>query len=175
MSYTSPQVVPLKRKKTVSQNSSKSRKSVHQINSKRKKINPNPSKVVAIGSKIKKIPGWLKSLRILENGSTLLAFCLICTTLGVYGWTVLTQQTWSRQYRNLERLQRQERDFTATSESLKHQLTEEAQEGTSGLVSATPEKTLFLKETISSNNNFKKEENFSENKKSLPIIRPLGY
>lgn len=171
MQSRSRQVTPLKGKKRVSSNSTKPRQSVTPISKKRQ--TNKVSVIESLESRRKKIPGWLKSLKILENSSSFLAFCLICSSLGIYGWIVLTQQTWSQQYRNLENLQRQERDFTVTSETIKNELAEETKIKETDLIAPTPEQTIFLK---SSNSRPLKSANQElETNNFQPIKLPLGY
>ncbi|GAC1472340.1 MAG: hypothetical protein NVS2B14_18100 [Chamaesiphon sp.] len=90
-------------------------------------------------------PVWLRELLVAQRGSDQLTFCLAAVMLTIYGWTVYTQQLWSKQYRQLDNLQRQERQLTATNEILKNQLAQEAENPQTGLVPPTPSNTLFLK------------------------------
>lgn len=89
-------------------------------------------------------PAWLRSLVTLQRTSNLVCFFLIASTLGVYAWTVYTQQMWSQEYRKLETLQRHERQMTATNEALKNQLAQEAERPGTGLVAPNPANTIFL-------------------------------
>ncbi|MFE1747603.1 hypothetical protein [Coleofasciculus sp. H7-2] len=89
-------------------------------------------------------PAWLRSLVTLQRTSNLVCFLLIASTLGVYAWTVYTQQMWSQEYRKLETLQRHERQMTAANEALKNQLAQEAELPGTGLVAPNPANTIFL-------------------------------
>jgi hypothetical protein len=89
-------------------------------------------------------PGWLRSLLAAQLGSKLATFVLIAATLAIYAGTVYTQQMWSRQYRKLENLQRQERQMTAANEVLKNQLAQQAENPDTGLVAPTPDNRIFL-------------------------------
>lgn len=89
-------------------------------------------------------PAWLRSLVRLQRTSNLVCFFLIASTLGVYAWTVYTQQMWSQEYRKLENLQRNERQMTAANEALKNQLAQEAERPGTGLVAPNPANTIFL-------------------------------
>jgi hypothetical protein len=89
-------------------------------------------------------PVWLRSLLMVQRGSSVVTFCLITATLAVYAWTVYTQQTWAREYSKLENLQRNERQITAANEVLKNQLAQQAERPGTGLVPPTPDKTIFL-------------------------------
>ncbi|MBW4695453.1 MAG: hypothetical protein KME27_27195 [Lyngbya sp. HA4199-MV5] len=87
---------------------------------------------------------WLRVLIQAQRGSLVIAFVLVIATLLVYGSTVYTQQLWSKEYRKLKTLQRNEREMTATSASLENQLALQAERPGSGLVPQTPESTIFL-------------------------------
>lgn len=89
-------------------------------------------------------PAWLRSLLLMQRGSSVVTFCLIAATLAVYAWTVYTQQMWAREYNKLEALQRNERQMTTANEVLKNQLAQQAERPGTGLVSPTPDKTIFL-------------------------------
>jgi len=90
------------------------------------------------------LPLWLRGLFALQQGSTLVTILLVVAGLGVYGWTVYTQQRWSDAYRQLERLQKRERQFLTTNEVLKSQLAEQAESPGVGLVPPDPNSTIFL-------------------------------
>lgn len=89
-------------------------------------------------------PAWLAQLTTWQRISSAIAFLLVSATLTVYGGTVYTQQLWSREYKRLENLQRQERQLTAADEVLKNQLANQAEQPNNGLVSPDPHSTLFL-------------------------------
>lgn len=89
-------------------------------------------------------PVWLTWLIQWQRRSSILTFLLVSATLAVYGGTVYTQQLWNREYRQLETLQLQQRQLTAASEALKHQLAIEAERQDAGLVPATPSNNVFL-------------------------------
>ena len=90
------------------------------------------------------LPLWLRGLFALQQGSTLITLLLVIAGLGVYGWTVYTQQRWSDAYRQLERLQKRERQFLTTNEVLKNQMAEQAEKPGTGLVPPDPNSTIFL-------------------------------
>lgn len=90
------------------------------------------------------IPGWLRLLLVAQRGSSVLTFVLVAVTIVIYGWTVCSQQLWSREYQRLENLQRQERQTTAANEVLKNQMAREAAAPNSGLVLPNPSNTIFL-------------------------------
>ena len=90
------------------------------------------------------LPLWLRLLMQAQRGSLVIAFILVAATLIVYGSTVYTQQLWSKEYRKLKTLQRNEREMIATNEGLKNQLALQADRPGSGLVPQTPDNTIFL-------------------------------
>jgi hypothetical protein len=83
----------------------------------------------------------------LQQASSVITFSLILTTLGVYAWTVYVPKLWSKEYRNLETLQRHERHLTATNESIKNQLAQQAEKPEAGLSNPHPAQSIFLPET----------------------------
>ncbi|MEH1796448.1 hypothetical protein [Nostoc sp.] len=89
-------------------------------------------------------PLWLLRLYTFHRYSTVLAFLLVASTLAVYGWTVYSQELWSKSYRRLQNLQRHERLLTATNATLKNKMAKEAEQPTAGLVLPTPQGMIFL-------------------------------
>ncbi|WP_375515657.1 hypothetical protein [uncultured Nostoc sp.] len=89
-------------------------------------------------------PLWLLRLYTFQRYSTVLAFLLVASTLAVYGWTVYSQDLWSKSYRRLQNLQRHERLLTTTNATLTNKIAEEAEQPTAGLVSPTPQGMIFL-------------------------------
>ncbi len=94
------------------------------------------------------MPLWLRLLIQAQRGSLIVAFILVTATLVVYGSTVYTQQLWSKEYRKLKTLTRNEREMIATNESLKNQLALQAERPGSGLVAQTPDSTIFLQPAL---------------------------
>lgn len=89
-------------------------------------------------------PSWMRSLLVMQRSSDLVTLLLVASTLAVYAWTVYTQQQWTREYRKLDNLQRQERQMTATNEVLKNQLAQQAENPDTGLVAPSPANSIFL-------------------------------
>ncbi|WP_414565681.1 MULTISPECIES: hypothetical protein [unclassified Anabaena] len=89
-------------------------------------------------------PFWLLRLYTSHRYSSIVAFLLVNATLVVYGLTVYSQDLWGQGYRKLQDFQLYERQLTTTNATLKNQMAEEAEKQTSGLVSPTPARTLFL-------------------------------
>ncbi|MDJ0619202.1 MAG: hypothetical protein QNJ63_21085 [Calothrix sp. MO_192.B10] len=89
-------------------------------------------------------PWWLLRLYALHRYSCLGAFLLVVAVLVVYGWTVYSQKLWGQNYRKLQELQRDERQLTKTNEVLKNKMAQEAEKPNAGLLSPTPNTTIFL-------------------------------
>ncbi|MEA5516087.1 hypothetical protein [Nodularia sp. UHCC 0506] len=89
-------------------------------------------------------PFWLMRLYTSHRYSSVVTFLLVAITLCVYGGTVYSQKQWSQGYNRLQELQLHERYLTTTNAILKNKMAEEAEQVTSGLVSPTPAKTIFL-------------------------------
>lgn len=119
------------------------------------------------------MPLWLRLLVQVQRGSLVVAFILVTATLIVYGSTVYTQQLWSKEYRKLKTLTRNEREMIATNEGLKNQLALQAGRPGSGLVPQTPDSTIFLQPAL-------QRQALSPSPSSLPKAEvapniPLGY
>lgn len=89
-------------------------------------------------------PFWLSSLLLVQRGSDLMAFLLVATTLAIYSWTVYTQQQWSKEYRKLENLQREERQLTTANAVMKNQLAQQAEKPGTGLVNPAQANTIYV-------------------------------
>ncbi|GEM_PF-853002 len=122
-------------------------------------------------------PLWLKGLMSLHFISSCTTFVLISAALGLYGWTVYTQQSWGKSYRYLETLQRNERELTTTNETIKNDLAIQAEKPETGLVNPDPNTTIFLKPTpdeLKSPDLLPSEEN-NLGEINTPTNVPLGY
>jgi hypothetical protein len=113
-------------------------------------VSPNPvdyrkfrDNVEELPQPSQKLPRKVRSLQLVEKGATALTAGLILLTFGVYGWTVYIPKLWSKEFTNLETLQRHERHLTATNESIKDQLARQA-ETEQGLKNLQPTDSLFL-------------------------------
>lgn len=73
-----------------------------------------------------RLPQNLQLLSLLQKGSFGLALTLMAASIGLYISTVRIPELWSQEYRNLEDLQRQERELTAINEKIKYQIAHEA-------------------------------------------------
>ncbi len=94
------------------------------------------------------LPGWLSSLVIAQRVAVGAGLVGAIATLGLYGLTVKSQQTWAKTYNRLELLQRNERDLLAVNEGLKHQLAQQADDPRNGLVPQNTTSTIFLPPTL---------------------------
>ena len=91
-----------------------------------------------------KIPEWLLRWQGIHFYSSIIAFVLVSSGLVVYGWTVYSQQLWSQSYRQLQNLQRQERELRTNNEALKNKIAQEASQPSAKLVSPTPATMIFM-------------------------------
>jgi hypothetical protein len=103
----------------------------------------DPSVVTAL-PRTQPTPGWLKLLIMTQRASLLLTFLLVGSALAAYGWTVYIQQQWGQEFRRLESLKKHERQFIAGNEALKHEMAEQAEAPTSGLMVPDPTNAFFL-------------------------------
>lgn len=87
-------------------------------------------------------PKWLQALFTVQQATTIAAWGLGVSVLGLYGWTVYSQQIWSQNYERLSRLQRSEEQMLSAIEGLKEQATIQA--ASANLQPATPSTTIPL-------------------------------
>lgn len=99
---------------------------------------PNSNPVVRRLPASQALPLWLRRLVQLQRSSLIVAIVLVTLALVVYGSTVYTQQLWSKEYHNLQSMERNERQMTMTGEVLKNQLAQQAERPASGLIPRTP-------------------------------------
>jgi hypothetical protein len=90
------------------------------------------------------LPLWLRSLAIMQQSSTVMTFLLALVTLAVYSAAVYSQKQWSQEYRQLEKLQRHERQLTSANEMLKNKAAKDAERPDSGLVAPDPANPIFI-------------------------------
>lgn len=93
---------------------------------------------------LRPMPLWLRWLIRLQRGSLVVVFLLAIATLIAYGGSVYTQHRWSREYRKLKILQRSEREITAAGETMRNYIAKQAERPGAGLVTKTPDNTIFL-------------------------------
>jgi membrane protein insertase Oxa1/YidC/SpoIIIJ len=114
----------------------------------------------------------LKVLRLFQQSSSVLTFSFVIVTLIVYVSSFYLPQKWSKQYKQLTVLQRQERELTRVNESLKKQLAQQAQRPDAGLESFDPTKAIFIEPAQNSANKGNKDNSDSN---QLFERVPLGY
>ena len=107
-------------------------------------VYPKGAKIAKLPRRRHRLPESLQFLLLIQKSSTTLSFCLVSLTLVVYGWTVCAPSLWSQEFRKLTKLQRDERHLVGTNETLKHQLSQQAQNPGSGLAQPHPSQLFFL-------------------------------
>lgn len=93
---------------------------------------------------VPKLPVKLQVLLLLQRGSFGVALISMAASVGFYISTVKIPQVWSQEYKNLETLQRQERQLTAINETLKYQLAKQAGQQYQQSALVTSENALFI-------------------------------
>lgn len=89
-------------------------------------------------------PHWLNQLLRIQRASTVVTTGLVTLSFAMYGWTVYIQHLWRGEFDRMQALERQERQLTAASETLRQHLANQAERPDSGLVLPTPESAIFL-------------------------------
>jgi len=120
--------------------SDRSKKSLTEISSKAR----NTNKIEQLPRESRRLPAKLRSLKAIEQISSVLTFGLVAAALGVYAWSVYIPRLWSQEYKTLETLQRHERHLTAISETLKNELAQQAEKPEMGLANPQPAQMVFL-------------------------------
>jgi hypothetical protein len=87
----------------------------------------------------------MRSLITFQQILSAIAWTLLASALGIYTWSVCMPKLWGQEYEKLETLQRQERHFTAMSETLKDRLAQQAEKPEAGLSQVKPAQMIFLK------------------------------
>jgi hypothetical protein len=90
------------------------------------------------------LPTSVQVLLRFQQVTSCITLGVVATVLGVYGWTVYTPSLWSKEYKELKALQQTERQLITNTEAIKHQLAQEADRPSSGLVNPSPGQNLFL-------------------------------
>jgi hypothetical protein len=120
------------------------------------------------------LPLWLLRFSVFHRYSSVVAFLLVAATLVVYGWTVYSQDIWSKGYRKLQNLQRHERQLKTTNAALTNKMAQEAEQPTAGLALPTPSSTIFLPPASHSPNSTPTQT--APNSETQPAISsPMGY
>lgn len=119
--------------------------------SSRTRVAPNPSFPTYPAAALQLVPQAQQSRKLavlvkLRRVSTPTALVMILGILPLYGWSVSTQLAWGKRYQHLDQLRRDERQYQALTETLKHDLTQNAMQKGLGLVPQGPNNNLFLPE-----------------------------
>ncbi len=121
-------------------------------------------------------PFWLIRLYTSHRYSSIVTFLLVAATLFMYGSTVYSQTLWSQGYNRLQDLQLRERHLTTTNATLKNKMAEEGEQEASGLVSPTPDRTIFLPITSPSHSVNTTPQSIQPSLEKQPnTALPLGY
>ena len=123
-------------------------------------------------------PLWLRFLLLLQHSSSAFACCTVLSALAVYGWTVYTPQRWNQEYQKLESLRRYERNLTTANETLKNELSQQAEKPETGLGAPKPERLIFLPTPASpeSSSSIASEPSLPTDEASPPVFSsPLAY
>ncbi|MEA5620048.1 hypothetical protein VB711_19675 [Cronbergia sp. UHCC 0137] len=120
------------------------------------------------------VPIWLHNLYHIHRYSSMGAFLLVATTLVIYGFTVYSQELWSNSYRRLKNLQRYERQLNTTNATLTSKMAQEAEKPKTGLVSPTPQGTIFLP-SASPDPISQSSKTILNSELQLQTPAPLGY
>ncbi|MBE9223267.1 hypothetical protein IQ215_11220 [Cyanobacterium stanieri LEGE 03274] len=120
------------------------------------------------------IPFWLKCFNFITHTSTGLSIATVVGCFVVYAITVSAPKEWTKRYRNLQDLQKRERQLTFNDEVLKNQLAQEAREANSGLVSPDlSQPPIFLPKVDV--DTLEKEQTPTSSPKKIEPIFPIAY
>lgn len=116
-------------------------------------------------------PIWLRSLQGIKTGTAILMLILVGTVIGLYGKVVHTKQNWGQEYRQLEKLQKEERQVTIFNEALKNNIAQTAKKDGSGLVIPSGSQMIVLEPTPVR----PWKEIPAVQPENIPSQQPLGY
>jgi hypothetical protein len=124
------------------------------------------------------VPPWLRTLVQVQQGVWISTIALSTLALGVYGWSVYSQQQWGKAYSQLERLQRNERQLIANKEMMKNQIAQQVDPEALGLAPQKSNEVIFIKPDANpappdgaQSGATKPDSQPNE----LPVNQPLGY
>lgn len=92
-------------------------------------------------------PIWLRSLQGIKTGTAIVMLILVGTVIGLYGKVVHIKQNWGQEYRQLEKLQKEEREVTIFNEALKNNIAQTAKKDGSGLIIPSGSQIIVLEPT----------------------------
>jgi hypothetical protein len=90
------------------------------------------------------LPQWLQRLVKLQQHVWVTTIVLAAAALGVYSWSVYSQQQWGQAYRRLEHLRRNERQLISGSEMIKNQIAGQVNPTDLGLAPQVANDVIFL-------------------------------
>jgi C4-dicarboxylate-specific signal transduction histidine kinase len=110
---------------------------------------PRKDPPTSIGGSLQLVPQPQQSRRLallmkLRKISTPTAVLLVLGILPLYAWSVSTQLSWGKRYQHLDQLRRTERELQAKTETMKHDVTQDAMQNAKELVPQGPSNNLFL-------------------------------
>jgi hypothetical protein len=118
------------------------------------------------------VPPWLRTLLQVQQGVWISTIVLSSVALGVYGWSVYSQQQWGKAYSQLERLQRNERQLIANKEMMKNQIAQQVDPAALGLAPQKSNEVIFIKPDPNPPQPAAKTD---ATPTELPVNQPLGY
>ena len=80
------------------------------------------------------VPQWLQLMKQTERLSLVVAGVLASGAIVTYGWAMYSQQQWGQEYRQLEKLRRNERQLTTNGEMMKNNIARTSDPKQYGLV-----------------------------------------
>jgi len=178
----SPVVSPKRQRRSAKNLAVSTTNGAQELTSSKVAQNKNQSKKAQSGSlnlpvvpTAEALPHWLVRLYTVHRYSSVVTFLLVAVALVVYGWTVYSQELWSQDFRRLQNLQRNERQLRTTNAMLKNKMAEEAEQPSAGLVSPTPDKTIFLPSASDTPSNSAPSSTTPNSPIQQPTSLPLGY
>jgi hypothetical protein len=177
----SPVVAPKRQRRSAKNLSVSANKGLQELSQSKVSQNKNQANKAHSGSSnlpivptAEALPNWLLRLYTVHRYSSVVTFLLVAVALVVYGWTVYSQELWNQEFRRLQNLQRNERQLTTTNAMLKNKMAEEAEQPSAGLVSPSPDKTIFLPSAPDTVNSLPSNTTINSPKQQ-PTSLPLGY
>ncbi len=92
-------------------------------------------------------PAQSPGLRLLVKLRQCTTPVVLVTVLGIlplYGWSVTTQRSWGQRYENLSKLQRDTQSWLTQNETLKHDISRQAELNPKGYIPQGPANSIFL-------------------------------
>ncbi|MBE9030544.1 hypothetical protein IQ266_12465 [filamentous cyanobacterium LEGE 11480] len=119
------------------------------------------------------LPSWLRSLMQIQQGVWVGTVVLSTMALGVYGWSVYSQQQWGKTYSQLQRLQRNERQLISGNEMMKNKIAQQVDPKALGLAPQKSNNVIFIKPDQTQQPTTKPAEAAAAD--NTPANQPLGY